>query len=233
MSYCVNCGVKLAASEKSCPLCHIEVINPAERKKQAEHPYPDNIEPLGENKFDRRGFAMLFAILLMIPALITLTINLLVNKTVSWSLITAGSLALLFVWFGLPLISKRVKFTLLLCLDIISVFAYLFLIEQITGSGSQWSLRLGLPITAAAGILIVGLQLVFVHKKVPLLTKLALILFSAGFLVFMIELFVTGFKIVSFWSVFVFIPCTMLGLAFLLIESRKNLKEFARRKLFF
>ena len=29
MSYCVNCGVELAPSEKRCPLCGVEVVNPA------------------------------------------------------------------------------------------------------------------------------------------------------------------------------------------------------------
>ena len=28
MSYCVNCGVELAPSEKNCPLCGTPVINP-------------------------------------------------------------------------------------------------------------------------------------------------------------------------------------------------------------
>ena len=32
MSYCVNCGVELDASLKSCPLCHTPVINPRELK---------------------------------------------------------------------------------------------------------------------------------------------------------------------------------------------------------
>ena len=30
MSYCVNCGVELEKSEKRCPLCGVEGINPAQ-----------------------------------------------------------------------------------------------------------------------------------------------------------------------------------------------------------
>lgn len=236
MSFCVNCGVKLASSEKRCPLCHTEVLNPRECKAPTlmnERPYPDHIELLEEKRVARRGFAILFAILLLIPILITLTVDLLANKSLSWSLIADGGIVLLFIWFGLPFIFKRANLTLFLCLDIISVFTYLFLIEQITGSKSGWFFRLGMPITMTAGILIVGLQLVFEHIKPPFLVRVALILFSIGSFVLMIELFITDVKIVNFWSVFVLIPCVLLGWSVLLIESRKNVKEFIRRKLFF
>ena len=40
MSYCVNCGVKLAASEEKCPLCNTIVINPndtGDDKKEAAY----------------------------------------------------------------------------------------------------------------------------------------------------------------------------------------------------
>lgn len=41
MSYCVNCGVELDPSLKSCPLCHTPVINPNELKKEvSSSPYP-------------------------------------------------------------------------------------------------------------------------------------------------------------------------------------------------
>ena len=52
MSYCVNCGVELEKSEKKCPLCGVEVINPAqppEDKEPRQRPYPNRIEELSMN----------------------------------------------------------------------------------------------------------------------------------------------------------------------------------------
>ena len=52
MSYCVNCGVELEKSEKRCPLCGVEVINPAqppEDKEPRQRPYPNRIEELSMN----------------------------------------------------------------------------------------------------------------------------------------------------------------------------------------
>ena len=41
MSYCVNCGVELADSERRCPLCHTEVHNPRQPydRKIPKHAY--------------------------------------------------------------------------------------------------------------------------------------------------------------------------------------------------
>ena len=52
MSYCVNCGVELEKSEKKCPLCGVEVINPAqppEDKEPRQRPYPNRREELSMN----------------------------------------------------------------------------------------------------------------------------------------------------------------------------------------
>ena len=44
MSYCVNCGVKLAKSEKKCPLCNTPVINPNKKDVVFEPAYPCIVE---------------------------------------------------------------------------------------------------------------------------------------------------------------------------------------------
>ena len=44
MSYCVNCGVKLAKSEKKCPLCNTKVINPNLSNDTFEPAYPCIVE---------------------------------------------------------------------------------------------------------------------------------------------------------------------------------------------
>ncbi len=44
MSYCVNCGVELDRSEKACPLCGVEVLNPRQPyDDQAPRPYPKRL----------------------------------------------------------------------------------------------------------------------------------------------------------------------------------------------
>ena len=44
--YCVNCGVKLADTEKRCPLCQTEVYHPDIPRREAEPLYPEELNPI-------------------------------------------------------------------------------------------------------------------------------------------------------------------------------------------
>ena len=45
MSYCVNCGVELADSERRCPLCHTEVHNPRQPyDRKIPKPFPNRLD---------------------------------------------------------------------------------------------------------------------------------------------------------------------------------------------
>ena len=53
MSYCVNCGVKLAASEEKCPLCNTVVINPNETgQDKKEGAYSPHFEDYSVRKIN-------------------------------------------------------------------------------------------------------------------------------------------------------------------------------------
>lgn len=64
MSYCVNCGVELADSERRCPLCHTEVHNPRQPyDRKIPKPFPNRLD-LFEPE-DNRGFAAAITTLLL------------------------------------------------------------------------------------------------------------------------------------------------------------------------
>ena len=66
MSYCVNCGVELEKSEQRCPLCGVEVINPAEPFDFTDvRPYPKHVERLNA-RIDRRYTATFLSLLLLV-----------------------------------------------------------------------------------------------------------------------------------------------------------------------
>ena len=83
MSYCVNCGVKLAKSEKKCPLCNTVVINPNINKDKYEPAYPSNIEVF--KTLNYKFIAFLIMLILVILTLITVLCDLLITGTFSWS----------------------------------------------------------------------------------------------------------------------------------------------------
>lgn len=235
MSYCVNCGVELAESEKKCPLCGVEVINPAQpRRIVADSPYPRRLEKISK-KMDRRFFAQLAGLLLLIPLLITVLVNILSSGKLSWSGYVIGALAMVFVWVVLPFYFKKYYTVPFICADCVAAVLYLWLVELLTGA--DWFLAVGLPIGAGASLFAILLAAAFSGKvKLGALVKTALILFSAGLFTVCVNVItsetVFGTPSVS-WSLYVLVPCLILGIAAMIIERRKNFKEEIRRRLFF
>ena len=154
MSYCVNCGVELAPSEKRCPLCGVEVVNPAKPWTEPEAlPYSDNAERI--RRIDRRYLAGLISLVLLIPAVVCMFCDILDGR-LSWSLLVTGALLNVFVIFLVPMMLHRPSALLLIALDTVSTSAYLLLIRIACGlpaSGKDWLLPLALPIVLLTAIL--------------------------------------------------------------------------------
>ena len=61
MSYCVNCGVELSPSEKTCPLCSVEVVNPRQPyDEKAVRPYPRRLDPINARIYAAGGLALVW-----------------------------------------------------------------------------------------------------------------------------------------------------------------------------
>ena len=235
MSYCVHCGVELAASEKECPLCQTEVINPRSPwEPPVRTPYPRRFEAMSA-QIDRRFFATIAGVLLLIPLLITVFCDLATGGGVSWSLYVAGGLTLGFIWFLFPFFFKKyapVSFSVVNCAASI---LYLALVNHLMGG--NWFFSRGLPIALAASLLLVVQVFIFSQKKqTGLLPVLAWALLCVGLFVVAVDLILKNAEGIPFtpsWSVYAFVPCILLSIVASVLERRKDLKERIRRRLFF
>ena len=231
MSYCVNCGVELADSEKKCPLCGVPVINPLKPYTEPElKPYPDRIEEVMKT-IDLRFGVWLATLVLLIPCAVTLICNLSVNHTVSWSLYVIGACACIFVSVLLPLLLKSLKPYYFVLFNGIATSLYLLLICYL--SGGSWFLPLALPITAFA-CLISLLGVFVIRRKLPLLNKIALILLGIGVFCVLIEctlIFYLRLEPILVWSVYVVIVLCIFSVGLSVLQKRQDWKEQIRRKL--
>jgi hypothetical protein len=231
----VNCGVELGKSEKHCPLCSVEVLNPkAPWQEPKDRPYPGYLETL-VNRIDRRYFATLAALILMIPIMITILLDILDGSGLNWSAYIVGAMALVFIFVVLPFYFKRYHTVIFLSANCTAVLLYLLFIER--ANGGSWFVGFGLPITVAASIAIIILALLFTKsRRMTLLKKVAGILFAVGLFVLVMETIIRLNEQVPFtlkWSFYALIPCAVLGAACLILEHRKNFKEEIRRRLFY
>lgn len=236
MSYCVNCGVELCESEKYCPLCGTEIINPRSPWKEPGYrPYPSEMDAM-INNMDRRYIASLMTVFLMIPVFITLVTDLIYGQGVTWSGYVIGAAAMLFVWVILPFYCKRYRRLLFLGLDCLALMLYLLFIDTVMGR-SMWFLPLGLPISATFSVLLLLTAYLFRRGNGRLLlVRAAIILIDISILSLAVEvsvdMYVLGFVRLS-WSPFVMIPCAVLAVATQLVERRKNLKEEIRKRIYY
>ena len=106
MSYCVNCGVELEKSEKKCPLCGVEVINPAqppEDKEPRQRHYPNRIEELSMN-INKQFAAALLSVFMVFAAAICCVCNIIIDKSITWSQYVIGAIFFTWVVVTVPLI---------------------------------------------------------------------------------------------------------------------------------
>ena len=96
MSYCVNCGVKLEANLKCCPLCNTPVFNPNELNiPKPNPPFPvekGHVEPVKNN-----DVLILYTLVLAALAISCGLLNLFVYNSTAWSIYIIGSCILLWV----------------------------------------------------------------------------------------------------------------------------------------
>lgn len=235
MSYCVNCGVELAPSEKRCPLCGVEVVNPAKPWTEPEAlPYSDNAERI--RRIDRRYLAGLISLVLLIPAVVCMFCDILDGR-LSWSLLVTGALLNVFVIFLIPMMLHRPSALLLIALDTVSTSAYLLLIRIACGlpaSGKDWLLPLALPIVLLTAILAAAFSL-WLRKRRPIALICAFAFLSVGILTVGINLLVNlycGLALMPVWSLYSMLPCLVLFVFFLVLNKRNRWKDGIRKRLF-
>ncbi len=235
MSYCVNCGVELAAAEKSCPLCSTPVINPVSPWKEPESkPYPDRIDNIMK-KIDYKFGVRLASLLLILPAAVTVLCNVAVNHRLSWSLYVVGALACLFVYVLLPLLYKKAMPFLYVLSNTAATAVYVALIAWQL-NGFDWYLRLALPIIGSGFIISAFLSFIYTRKTVPALHKAGHTALCIGVLAVAVEVAVDFFVFktaIFHWSLYVLIVGAVFAAAFALLQSKKNWQEEIRKRLFY
>jgi hypothetical protein len=230
----VNCGVELADSEKRCPLCQTEVNNPkAPWQEPGERPYSRHVDTLMK-RIDRRYFATLAGLLLVIPCIITVLLDIISGGGLTWAAYVIGAVAVIYVMVLLPYFFKKYHAVIFLGADCAAILLYLLFIETV--NGGRWFLGLGLPLTVAASACLLVLALLFTKAPMSALVKSGAVMIATGLFVVCAEVIISlyAYGAVRFaWSLYALIPCAVVGVALLVLEHRKNLKERIMRRLFY
>ncbi|MEG0750666.1 MAG: hypothetical protein RR998_08670 [Oscillospiraceae bacterium] len=236
MSYCVNCGVELEQSEAACPLCGVAVINPASPPPEKRNfPYPRRVESIN-SKIDRRFFAFIALVVVAIPAAVCVFYDLVSVRGLDWSLYVVGALSLALVVVLIPVSVVGHSPLFYLSLDFAASALYLALIAALL-NGWSWYWPLGLPIVAiCAALSLAAVYVCSLKSARGSLAKVAAALFASGVLALAVEALLDLYgnqPVFPNWSVYVFVPCALVGCAVLLLRRKYNLKDEIRRRFYF
>ncbi|MBO4847619.1 MAG: zinc ribbon domain-containing protein [Clostridia bacterium] len=234
MSYCVNCGVELNESERRCPLCGVEVINPAKPySPNAERPFPASAENV-THRAVRVIAAKVLSLLLAIPFISVLLADLVKDGRLTWSLIPAGCIALFFMAAVFPCLFRRPRVWLFILFGTLETAAFLFGLYMLLGG--NWYFLFALPVTLLTGAFVIGCQLMLGSKKASLPLKMIIVLVLAAVFVLVLQMLIElhlKSRIHFDWSLYAAVACAMLAVVVLIVGSLIRKRENVRKKLFF
>lgn len=238
MSYCNYCGVELDKTMTSCPLCGLTVgekpvITPEWKSKQPV--YKNKISSDIKNMTaaqKRKLFWEISAIILISGILVTLVINWIVSKNITWSkYIMVSSLSILATISFFTLLRSR-PFMLVLG-SFISNAALLLLLDLLS-SNIGWGTKLGIPILFSLYALILIVLWAIRISNWRGFNILALIFIAMGLFLICIEVFVSLYfnhKITLGWSIIA--AASMIPISTLLFLVHYRLKSGIELRRFF
>ena len=227
MSYCVNCGVKLKNSEKVCPLCNTEVINP--KKEEYKPVYSGTIEEYKHINY--KYVCKLITVVLLVMSLITMFCDLLISKKVTWSIYVLVSIIYLDSKLSFFLFTRK---SIPLIVELFSSEILMFVIAYLN-NGLHWFLYLVCPFIFIVWLYIVLCIFVFSNKKYDLLKRFAVSFAFISILLLTIESCIDLFKyekIVFNWSIYAVLPITIISIIIFIISYNKKLIDEIKQRIF-
>lgn len=229
--YCVNCGVKLADTEKMCPLCETAVYRPDDKQEPAEPLYPAGRFPAQRP----RSFAVpiILSTAFLVPMLITLLCDLQINGRVTWSGYVIGALLLGYVILAMPGWFRNPNPAVLVFCDFLAIDLYLMYINHAVGGNWFWGV--GFPIVSAIGLIVTAVVLLM--RRFP---RAGLYIFGGAFAVLgtympLLEHLVNRtFSRTAFmgWSLYPLVALIMLGLMLIFLAVNSAARKVLERKFF-
>ena len=228
--YCIKCGVQLADTEKSCPLCGTICFHPELPRPQTEPLYPKGRQP--QPQFNPTGVMSALTILFLIPILITLLCDLRVNRAITWSGYVAGAILLTYELALLPGWFRKPNPVIFVPCGFAAITAYLLYIDHY--NGGHWFFPFALPLMAGLCIIFTAL-IVLLHC----LRKGKLFIFGGCAVALGLFMPVVEFLAIrtlertpAGWSIYPFVALVLLGGYLIFLGICRPARESMERKFF-
>lgn len=229
MSYCVNCGVKLASSEKKCPLCNTVVYNPNIKEDSYYPNYSDKIEKFKSINF--RYIVKLCVLVLFVLGVISIFCDLIITKKISWSIYVVCSILYLSCHLSF-IMRKGIKIPLLL--ELIGSELFMFVIAYLN-DGLSWYLYLAMPFIFILWVYIVLCIYLVKRKTKSLLRRIAICLMFSSITLIIIEVLIDLYlrkEVLLTWSIYAMLPISIISTLILILSFNRKLLDEIKQRIF-
>lgn len=229
--YCMQCGVKLADTEKKCPLCGLTVYHPELTQQETSPLFPENRYPEVHPR-SLLGQVILTA-LYLIPINIVLLCDTQIHHSITWSGYVVGALVLSYVLLVLPSWFSRPNPVIFVPCGFAAIGVYLLYICLATGG--SWFLSFAFPVTGITCLLVTAV--VTLMRYTP---KGGLYIFGGAFIAFglfallieyLLNITFDGIRFVG-WSLYPLGSLVLLGGLLIFLAICRPARERLERKMF-
>ena len=229
--YCVQCGVRLADTEQTCPLCGTRAYHPDLPREKGNLLYPQNREPKLRGRSKAQNGALI--ILFLIPMIVCFFADRQLDGEVTWCGYVAGALLLAYVVVALPFWFRRPNPVIFVPCDFAAVALYLLYVDLATENG--WFLDFALPVVGAFALLtctVVTLLHYLKRGKLYIFGGAFIALGGIGVLMELLMVPTFGLPYIG-WSMYPLTTFVLFGGMLIYLAINRSAREAMERKLFF
>ncbi len=227
--YCCNCGVALADTEQKCPLCGVRAYHPDLHRPEEEGLYPDHTP---KPRMKPSTIQTVLIVLFLIPTLVTLQCDLVINGKPTWSAYVTGALLMAYVWLILPTWFKKPNPVIFVPCDFAALGLFLLYISLSTDG--RWFLPFALPTLGVFALVIT--TVVTLMRYVP---RGRLYIFGGAFLALGLYMpimetliCITFAKKFVYWFIYPLNALVLLGGMLIFLAIVRPARETMQRKFF-
>lgn len=229
--YCVYCGVKLAESEKKCPLCNTVVYHPDLPQTSQQKLFPsDKMPQLMPSSKVLSGAGI---ILFLIPLLVSLIADLQMDGQLNWFGYVAGAELVTYVSVALPLWFNKPNPVIFVPCSFAAATLYLLYICLVTHG--NWFLPFAFPVMGGLCLIVTAVVTLTRYVKRGRLYIFGGASMLLGALAMLMEYLMCLTFSLSFigWSAYPLAVLMLLGGLMIYVAINPTAREIAERKLFF
>lgn len=229
--YCVKCGVKLADTEKVCPLCGTPVFHPDITRDAADAMYPAGKHPTSPAA--SVWPLIIFSAAFLLPILIVLLCDIQLNGELNWSGYVVGALITAYVIIVLPMWFRSPNPVIFVPCGFACIALYVLYIHFATNG--SWYLTLALPVIGGVCAIVTAAVALIRYVKRGKLYIFGGAFIAAGGLTLLTEFLINytfGLSHFIGWSLYSLTTFVLLGGILIFLAICRPARESMERLFF-